>query len=217
MLAPHLPPLPSRFKSLPLDPRGYPVPKFVAQIDGRWDFRCIRPGWLGECYQKRRCWLCGEQLGRSVAFVIGPMCAINRVTSEPPSHYECAEYATRSCPFMMFPNRKRDAVNLPPDGSIAGMHIDRNPGVTCIWITRHGYRPFQAGDGYLFKIGDAERCEWRREGRAATRDEVLASIESGLPFLLKIAEQEGPRAVEALMRQRGEALGNYIPGERLAA
>jgi len=217
MLAPHLPPLPDRFKQLPLDPRGYPVPKFVAQIDGRWDFRVVRPGWLVECFKMHRCWLCGDPLGRTRTFVIGPMCSVNRVTSEPPSHYECAEYATRACPFMLFPNRKRDETNMPADGVIADGHIPRNPGVICLWITREPYKPFQAGNTVLFRLGDPERCQWRREGRPATREEVLQSIESGLPLLHAIAEKEGPRAIEELMRLRGVALQTYVPGGLLAA
>ena len=78
-LAPGLPPLPPRFLKLPLNERGYPVPKFVwHKPDGGYDFRVIEPGWPSKCVRNRLCWLCGEKLGRFMCFVVGPMCAINR-------------------------------------------------------------------------------------------------------------------------------------------
>ena len=50
-------------------------------------------------YRRKICFLCGEPLGRFAAFVIGPMgSSINRVSSEPPAHRDCAEYAVRACP-----------------------------------------------------------------------------------------------------------------------
>lgn len=199
-LAPNLPPLPARFKKLPVDHRGFPVPKFVANIDGCWDFRVVKPGWPAECHNKSLCWLCGERLGRFRCFVIGPMCAINRVSSELPSHLECAHFAVRACPFMVFPNRKRDDSGLPEEAaSPAGFMIPRNPGVTCLWVTEH-YRPFRAGNGWLFQIGDPTSVEWWARGREATRAEVDESIRTGLPALQSMAEEEGPAAVEKLRR-----------------
>ena len=38
-----LPPMPSRIAALPVDERGYPVPWFVAWIDGKPEFRCADP------------------------------------------------------------------------------------------------------------------------------------------------------------------------------
>lgn len=83
------------------------------------------------------------------------------------------------------------------DGVIAGTHIDRNPGATCLYETREA-KPFRAGDGYLFKLGEPERVDWYARGRAATREEVEESIRTGYPILLKEALKDGPKAVAEL-------------------
>ena len=207
-LAPGMPPLPDRFLKLPLDPRGYPVPKFIwHKPDGTYDFRVVEPGWPQKCMRNKLCWLCGEKLGRYMCFVIGPMCALNRNTAEPPCHRECAEFAVKACPFMRFPNRKRDEADLPkgynPGGDEAA--IKRNPGVTCLWITKT-YRPYRAHNGdTLIEIGDPLDVTWWAHGEPANRDEIMASINSGLPLLRAVAEREGKKAIEELeaMTERG--------------
>jgi hypothetical protein len=100
-------PIPPRMAKRPISDRGFPVPWFVAKINGIWDFRAIEPGRIARAYNKNLCWLCGEPLGKFVAFVIGPMCSINRISSEPPSHRDCAEYAVRACPFLTQPRAAR--------------------------------------------------------------------------------------------------------------
>jgi hypothetical protein len=206
MLAPNLPPLPDRMKKLPLDSRGFPVPKFVAYVGNDWDFRVIRPGWIAHCVVKKACWLCGEPMGKWKVFVIGPMCAVNKVNSEPPSHYSCAQFAAKACPFLTQPKRMRNEHGLPGDTiDAAGQMIRRNPGVTCLWITDR-YEPFKVDNGVLFHLGPPWRVEWWARGREATRDEVLASIESGYPLLLEMARAEGAAAVTALEACRAEAI-----------
>src|SRR3981189_2409882 len=106
-------PMPDRFKKLPISDKGFPIPYFVGELDGRRDFRVIRPDAIAACFNKRLCWLCGEKLGQYLAFVIGPMCSVNRVSSEPPSHRECAEYAVRACPFLSRPKMRRNEEGLP--------------------------------------------------------------------------------------------------------
>lgn len=205
-LAPNLPPLPFRFRKLPIDERGFPVPMFVQWVEGRPDFRVIKPGWMSRCHHGRLCWLCGEPLGKHLAFVIGPMCAINRVTSEPPSHLGCAEFAVRACPFLAFPNRKRDK-HTPIAGdhrSPAGVHLDRNPGACAIWVT-DGYKPFKAEGGTLFRLDAPEAVHWYAHGRKATRAEIVASIDSGMPHLREIAELQGRDAMKALDQQYADA------------
>jgi len=203
-LAPGMPPLPDRFRRLPLDHRGYPVPKFVwlNPDTGRYDFRVVKPGWLATCIRLKRCWLCGEPLGRLMCFAIGPMCVINRNTSEPPEHRECGEFAVQACPFLRFPNRKRDEEGLPEDHQAPGgkvAMIMRNPGVMALWITT-SYRPYRAGDSVLIEVGDPVEVAWWAHGRKATRAEVLASIESGMPILREMATKEGPEASKLLDR-----------------
>ena len=77
-------PLPHRMRKLPISDRGFPVPRFVPWINGQPEFRGFDGEHLSRCVKLKRCWLCGEPLGKFMAFVIGPMCAVNRVSSEPP-------------------------------------------------------------------------------------------------------------------------------------
>src|SRR5258708_1131539 len=106
--------VPSRIAVLPKDQRGYHVPWFVAWIDGVPDFRVIGGGKLPHAVREKLCWVCGQPLGGFMAFMIGPMCAVNRISSEPPSHRECAVYSARVCPFLSNPEMKRRETNLPP-------------------------------------------------------------------------------------------------------
>lgn len=92
----------------------------------------------------RRCWVCGEPLGRHVAFVCGPTTAITLKTSEPGSHLECARAAVRICPYIMFPQRSRDE---PPPGveQPAGVvTLKRNPGVWMLYVATD-FSPVQHG------------------------------------------------------------------------
>lgn len=208
-LRPGLPPLPERMADLPVESRGYPVPFFVAWIDGKPDFRVIEAGRIAECVRGEKCWLCGERLGAFKAFVIGPMCAVNRTSSEPPSHRECAIFAATACPFLVMPKAQRREANLP-EGNIAGVSIPRNPGVALVWVSKR-FRLF--GDnrgGVLFDIGEPVETLWFAEGRAAMRAEVMASIESGLPSLRAMAQGEEDLAELAKMVAAAEV---YLPRE----
>src|SRR5919109_3273669 len=195
-LHPGLPEMPSRIAKLPVF-RGYPVPFFVdyicknplhAEPNGNPvthevgsscmsepEFRAMDPRKLKRCYQERLCWVCGEPLGKYLAFVIGPMCAVNRITSELPNHRECAEWAVKACPFLSMPKaRYRPGL---PDGSQepAGICLDRNPGVAMIWITRT-YSIFRAehgNAGYLVDLGEPEEILAYCEGRKATHAESM--------------------------------------------
>jgi len=210
-MRPELAPLPARMQSLPLDGRGYPVPWFVEWIDGAPEFRLMDATKYRRALRERRCWCCGQALGRYVSFVIGPMCAVNRVSSEPPSHLECAEWSARNCPFLSRPHmvRREDEVTAACT-SIGGHSIRRNPGVALVWTTRH-YRVFRdPKGGPLLQLGDPTSTSWWREGRAATRAEVVASIESGLPALLELAVDQGADAVEALYAMLVDAY-QYLP------
>jgi hypothetical protein len=191
-------PMPAKIGRLRVSSRGFPVPWFVQWYGDEPDFRVIAPGKMGLAHNKRLCWICGEPLGRFLAFVIGPMCAINRVSSEPPSHRECAEYAAKACPFLSNPRMRRNENDLPEEGGVAGIHIAHNPGVTLVYVA-HDYRPIRdhAG-GVLFELGMPVSAVFYCQGREATRAEVLAAIDKGLPFLREHAAAEGPEAVAEL-------------------
>lgn len=209
------PDAPSRIQALPVDHRGFPVPWFVAYIDGIPDFRVVGPGKIAEAHNRNLCWVCGQPRGVFGAFVVGPMCAVNRTSSEPPSHLECARFSARACPFLTQPRMRRNEKDMPAEASApAGEMITRNPGVALIWVTK-SYRPFRAQGGHLFRMGDPTSVEWLAQGRSATREEVLASIDSGLPQLAVLAAQDGPRALDELQR-RVDAVAPLVPAERAA-
>lgn len=221
-LRPDLPPLPERMKALPLDARGYPVPWVVAWIDGVPDFRVIGPEKIRTAAKQKRCWLCGEPLDRwkafgwEGAFVIGPMCALNRTTAEPPSHRECALFAVQACPFLTRPNAERRSANLPTEASDpAGVMISRNPGVILIWITR-SWKWYSVANGTLCEVGEPRKTLWFAEGREAPREKIEESIESGLPLLLGEAPSDPDELSEGLtwIAERLEATWKLLPGSR---
>ena len=196
-------PEPARIAKLPRDKHGYPVPWFVAWINGVPDVRVIRANGFHRAIQEQLCWICGKkrQPASLSAFVIGPMCAVNRVAPEPPSHVDCATYAAMACPFLTTPRMGRRENRLPEGiGEPGGISIRRNPGVALVWVTRR-WQIEQLPNGLLWMLGNPVRLGWFAEGRDATREEVIASIESGLPILQEIAQAEGPEAVYALDEQ----------------
>jgi hypothetical protein len=178
--------VPMKMRDRPINEKGYVVPWFVAEIEPRkWDFRAIGPGKVQQAVRDDVCWLCGKRLGVYKTFVIGPMCSVNRVSAEPPSHKSCARYAAQACPFLSQPKMVRNEKDLPVGHLLPpGEMIARNPGVTLLWTTLS----FQIERGGLFRIGPPNDVEWWAHGRHATRQEVCDSIESGLPILAATCE-----------------------------
>lgn len=212
--------LPGRIGRLPRNKAGYPVPWFVAFIDGVPDFRVIRAGGIQAALARKICWVCGTPFLRQEdrAFTIGPMCAVNRVSAEPPSHRDCAVWSAQQCPFLATPRMVRRDRRKPEGASNpAGIMLTRNPGVALVWVA--GYRSWGTrGDGSggtLFDIGDCREALWFAEGREATRAEVLASIDSGLPLLQELAAQDGPESEAELARMHLAALA-HVPAGRAA-
>lgn len=211
--------LPERMRRLPVDDRGYPVPWFVAWVYGKPEFRAMDPAKFVYAIKKKACWVCGEPLGVNLCFVAGPMCGINRTSSEPPSHLECARWSARNCPFLSNPKMvRREDETINNDSTrerVAGFAITRNPGVAMLWVTREYevFRPEQTG-GYLIQMGEPDRVEWLAHGRLATRQEVQASIDSGLPNLEAMArlEKGGLEALAAAVKR----FERFLPGEAVA-
>lgn len=189
-----------RIAKLPVDARGYPVPWFVAWIKGQPEFRMADSDKLKAAFIRKLCWVCGEPLRGEKTFVLGPMCAVNKISSEPPSHYECAEWSARACPFLVKPQMvRRTDKKFEPIRALStqpGVPIDRNPGATCLWTTMsyHRFDDGMGSGGKLVKVGPLVRLSWWAEGKPATRAQVLYSLETGLPILINgcrgIAEQE---------------------------
>jgi len=203
--------VPPRMRSLPADPdRRVPVPWFASWVNGKPDFRYVTIERVAEAVRRGLCWTCGQPMGRNRAFVIGPMCAINRVSADPPSHRDCALYAVVACPFLANPKAVRRTTGKPGETvEPAGIMILRNPGVSLVWVTRR-YEVEREPNGVLFRLGDPDEALWFAERRSATRAEVMASIETGYPLLLESAEAESPAAVLALERMR-DAPMRWLP------
>ena len=87
---------------------------------------------------------------------------------------------------------RRNEKDMPDHLGPAGIMLKRNPGVTLCWTTL-SYKPFRdyRGSGVLFRIGDPVSVEYFAEGRTATRDEIMQSINSGMPSLRGMAEPMG--------------------------
>lgn len=194
---------------------GYPVPFFVATTpNGGDDFRIMLPSAFRRAVSQALCWVCGRRReeGRD-AFILGPMCAVNRVTAEPPSHQQCADYAVKVCPFLTRPDMMRRPRGLPEGTTMPGVPILRNPGVALIWTcsewTLTKLLPEQGG-GWLFDLGEPLETSWWREGRPATRREVTDSIHAGLPALQELCENE--QDIDDLARAV-VAAAKYLPGE----
>jgi hypothetical protein len=185
-------PLPDNMRELPVSRQGYPVPFFVARETAPdWDFRVVRPDTFVKCVRQHLCWICGQTMGTKKAFVVGPMCVITRTSAEPPCHLSCAEYAAIACPFLAQPRMKRNEVDLPEGHQLpAGEAIMRNPGVSAVLVTR-GLKIFNDGNGRaLVQMGRPDEVKWYAQRRAATRKEVMDSIESGLPLLFEQCQNE---------------------------
>jgi hypothetical protein len=204
--------IPSRMRKLKISDEGYPIPYFVPYVNGKPDFRGMDGEKLSICIRHKRCWLCGEPLCQYMTFVIGPMCAVTHVSSEPPSHRGCAEYAATACPFLTQPRMRRNEKDLP-EGEFVGMAIKRNPGVTLLWTTME-YRVFRAKGGVLFDVCNPTEVRFMAEGRKATRTEIMESINSGLPILIEMAEKEGPSAMKDLNDKINVAI-TLVPPEEI--
>lgn len=210
--------MPPRIEALPRDARGFPVPKFVHWIDGEPDFRVVIPEYMADCVRHKRCWICGGELGAHKAFVVGPMCCVNRISAEPPSHYDCALFAALNCPFLSHPLAKRPSLDdLKEKGfevkKPGGMMIERNPGVTAVWVTKK-YGAVRTGSGVVFSMGDPERVQFYGKGRLATRDEIDHSVKTGLPILEAAATESGTGAVRELqyrIKQFGDLMERFSP------
>jgi hypothetical protein len=178
--------MPAHMKGLPIDHRGYPVPYFVAWDDDKkiWEFRATdERKWVTAATQSR-CWICGQHVGVHKTFVIGPMCGVNRNTAEPGSHAECALWAVKNCPFLVRPNMvRREDEDLIAKSHAKGIMITRNPEVTLLWCTKSWRVHLDMNNSPMIRLGDPETVSFWKEGRTATREEILTSIRTGLPAI----------------------------------
>jgi len=99
-------------RSLPLTGTGYHKPWFVKGDD----FRVVDLKKAAFAVTKKACWICGKPFRKArYAMVCSPESARLLLFKEPPCHSECAEYAMRVCPFIIYPRAQRRSANLPDD------------------------------------------------------------------------------------------------------
>ncbi|MFJ9114438.1 hypothetical protein ACIRJO_02695 [Streptomyces sp. NPDC102394] len=219
-----LPAPPPRIARLPRNQAGYPIPWFVDRTTGPADdpdFRIADQRKLHGAITFRCCWICGgwlrnQTLGLAAtqyAYVIGPMCAVNRISAEPPAHRDCAIYAATACPFLTIPHMRRrpdlPADVIKPDGEM----LLRNPGVALVWVT-NTWRMVPGHE--LWNVDEPAELLWFREGRPASRDDAFKALASGMPELRAAADKDPhPEAAhEQLDEQYIQAL-KLLPGTAL--
>lgn len=182
-----LPSLPPRMRALPRDADGQPIPYLLTQVATKFDSTLGPDLALTTLFAQKRCWLCGEQLGRYAAFVGEPLTSITRVSRTPPAHHDCAKYA-----------------------AMTGLLQPKTLKVSLVWVTRdYGMR--RAAQGHVFAVGDAEQAFWFTDGRAATREEVTDAMQEGLTDLYEAAKRGGDAALSGLDLQVARASRKFPP------
>ena len=190
---------PEKIRFLPINEKGFYVPWFshwegdkpIVQIA---DMRKMRLA-----IRKKLCWICGHPLGSYGAFVVGSMCVVSRVCSEPPNHRDCALFAVRACPYITKPLSKRTGhkTGLPlkdePEFAFTG-----NPKLWLVYSTR-SWSPHTSGESTFFRFGEPDWYEFFHEGRKATREEIDEGFAEAQPRLQQEAEQKGPQAIRYLL------------------
>jgi len=89
-------------RALPKERRGYPIP-FVTMlhpVTNEPDFRVLDIMRQLQCVNEKRCAMCGDHLGKYIAFIGGPRSRDGHAFFDPGMHRECAEYAAKVCPFI---------------------------------------------------------------------------------------------------------------------
>ncbi len=100
--------IPKRLQHLKTDERGYPIPFFIAYIDGKADFRLADERKQLLCIKEDLCWICGKKLLKHVYFFItGPLGLKNKTVTDCGMHRECAEFSLQACPHMFYENAER--------------------------------------------------------------------------------------------------------------
>lgn len=201
-------PLPEEMVGRPVDHRGFPVPWFVTRKteEGLWDFVHVDPNRITEAVKHRKCFVSGEKMGKFVAFVVGPMCTITRISSDAPVKPNIAEWSARVCPFLTRPSAVRPKWDENSGSATPGFLVPGNPGICAIWVTTE----FRYQRNRLFTFGEPDRVLWFREGRPATVAEVREGFDAGYERLKTIASEDGPEAI-ALLNRMTSIAREFLP------
>lgn len=195
---------PRAMKGRPVDHRGYLVPWFVTLKDkeDRWDFATVTQQRLAEAIRFKKCWVSGEKLGRRVAFVIGPMCTINRIGADGPVKPDVGHWSAKVCPFLSRPLAVR-AEREDTKFANPGVMVTENPGICVVWVTdTHKFMKNKR----LFHIGDPISATWYRNGVAMKPGEVIDHFDASAKRLQTFAAEEGEEAHRECLKMTADAM-----------
>lgn len=160
--------IPPRLVHRPCDPRGYVIPyaQFVDD-DGAPNFAVLDHYKTRECLRRRLCGLCGQQMGRHVHFIGGPLCVANHHFYDPPMHRDCAVYALQACPHLA---RSKGHYRPVPaiDGAVlvaGAMELEHAPYFALMHTTSFDYGRTPAGM-VVAKAGAWIDVEYWKDGRS---------------------------------------------------
>lgn len=124
------------------------------------------------------------------------LCTVNRISSEPPSHRDCAEFSVKACPFLSRPHAQRRDHDYPEGHRApAGIFLARNPGVMAIWMSKDWTLKTIGFRQHLIEVGEPVSVEWWTQGRLATRQEVEDAVAAGAPNLAELVDKHDPEEV----------------------
>jgi len=114
--------IPDFLKHLPISEKGYPLPYFVARVNGKPDFRLLDERKQLLCVAHKTCGICGKKLFKGAYyFISGPKGYENKVSTDPAMHRQCAEYSLKTCPHLFYEKaerRQKGLENLPPSADM---------------------------------------------------------------------------------------------------
>lgn len=172
-------PIPARLAERPRDARGYPIPAVVLmRDDGTPDFRVTDSRKWVSAYENRTCSLCGQPMGRHLAFIGGPLTFENRYFTDLPAHLDCAQYAIQVCPYIAVPNFKyaenivfdeHVSVKINPDVA------DTRPDRFFLGVTK-SCLSYRTEDGSLIvRAAPWEQASWWKDGSCVAPLQVVRS------------------------------------------
>lgn len=219
-LRPTLPPIPPDMQDLPVSQHGFPVPYFVKWVDGVPDFRISDLSAMYTCTQMRLCMICGKPLRGEGVFAMGPISALTRGNDEPPMHRACAEFSAQACPWMLMPAKSRNEAKTKPEGILSTNDLLDTPGavyegaplIWCLYDTDCFGVQVQPNRTLMYLLGEPREIYWWKEGRRASRDEVIEGLELARQRVIQFYDSTLENEVVAdEVGKMVEALNPWLP------
>jgi len=150
--------IPNRMRDLDRDERRrVPIPVMNVNPAGEVNFMVVSNERVIQCGEVGLCGICGNPLDYWIAFVGGPVSAMNGAYTDPPFHVECAEAAMLFCPHLNRKVHRRAPDEKMPEGSWKSEGaVEEKPAQWIIGLTRN-YKMLPWGKGVLFKCNVKHR------------------------------------------------------------